>query len=162
MPGPRLRTGARAGLRLATRHGAFAARAGTAVHPVHRGARRRRIIRRGAFRRIVTMQQRDWAGVYSAITTPFTPDLSVDHGFLHEHATWLVDEGCTGIVALGSLGESATLSFDEKVAILESCRSAVGGRVPVVAGIAGLSTSECVALARRAATVGCDGLMVLP
>ncbi len=108
------------------------------------------------------MQQRDWAGVYSAITTPFTPDLSVDHGFLHEHATWLVDEGCTGIVALGSLGESATLSFDEKVAILESCRSAVGGRVPVVAGIAGLSTSECVALARRAATVGCDGLMVLP
>jgi 4-hydroxy-tetrahydrodipicolinate synthase len=108
------------------------------------------------------MQQRDWAGVYSAITTPFTPDLSVDHAFLREHASWLVDEGCTGIVALGSLGESATLSFDEKVAILESCRSAVGDRVPVVAGIAGLSTAECVALARRAAAVGCDGVMVLP
>ena len=108
------------------------------------------------------MQQRDWAGVYSAITTPFTPDLAVDHAFLREHATWLVDEGCTGIVALGSLGESATLSFDEKVAILESCRTAVGDRVSVVAGIAGLRTSECVALARRAAAVGCDGLMVLP
>ena len=108
------------------------------------------------------MQQRDWAGVYSAITTPFASDLSVDHAFLREHAGWLVDEGCTGIVALGSLGESATLTFDEKVAILESCRSGVGDRVPVVAGIAGLSTSECVALARRAAAVGCDGLMVLP
>ena len=108
------------------------------------------------------MQQRDWAGVYSAITTPFTPDLSVDHTFLREHASWLADEGCTGIVPLGSLGEAATLSFDEKVAILESCRTAVGDRVPVVAGIAGLSTSECVALARRAAAVGCDGLMVLP
>jgi 4-hydroxy-tetrahydrodipicolinate synthase len=108
------------------------------------------------------MQQRDWAGVYSAITTPFTADLSVDHAFLREHASWLVDQGCTGIVALGSLGESATLSFEEKVDILESCRSAVGDRVPVVAGIAGLSTSECVALARRAAAVGCDGLMVLP
>ena len=108
------------------------------------------------------MQQRDWAGVYSAITTPFTSGLSVDHAFLREHASWLVDEGCTGIVALGSLGESATLSFDEKVAILESCRTAAGDRVPVVAGIAGLSTSECVALARRAAAVGCDGLMVLP
>jgi len=108
------------------------------------------------------MQQRDWAGVYSAITTPFTSDLSVDHAFLREHASWLADEGCTGIVALGSLGESATLSFDEKVAILESCRSAVGDRVSVVAGIAGLGTSECVALARRAAAVGCDGLMVLP
>ena len=45
----------------------------------------------------------------------------VDHAFLREHVSWLVDEGCTGIVALGSLGESATLSFDEKVAILESC-----------------------------------------
>jgi len=108
------------------------------------------------------MQQRDWAGVYSAITTPFTADLSVDHAFLREHARWLVDEGCTGIVALGSLGESATLSFEEKVHILESCRTGVGDRVPVVAGIAGLSTPECVALARRAAAVGCDGLMVLP
>jgi 4-hydroxy-tetrahydrodipicolinate synthase len=110
----------------------------------------------------MTMEQRDWAGVFSAITTPFAADLTVDHDFLREHARWLADNGCTGIVALGSLGESATLTFDEKVAILETCRDAVGGRVCVVAGIAGLSTSECVALARRSSTVGCDGLMVLP
>jgi 4-hydroxy-tetrahydrodipicolinate synthase len=110
----------------------------------------------------MTMQQHDWVGVFSAITTPFASDLSVDHAFLRDHASWLVDNGCTGIVALGSLGESATLSYDEKVAILESCRSGVGDRAPVVAGIAGLSTSECVALARRAEAVGCDGLMVLP
>ena len=108
------------------------------------------------------MEQRDWLGVFSAITTPFNADLSVDHAFLREHTSWLIDEGCTGIVALGSLGESATLSFDEKVAILESCRVAARERVPVIAGIAGLSTAECVALARRAAAVGCDGLMVLP
>lgn len=108
------------------------------------------------------MEQRDWAGVFSAITTPFAADLSVDHAFLREHASWLVDNGCTGLVPLGSLGESATLTFDEKVAILESCQRAVGDRVPVVAGIAGLSTAECVALAKRAAAVGCDGLMALP
>ena len=108
------------------------------------------------------MEQRHWQGVFAAITTPFTPDLSVDHEFLRAHTTWLVDNGCTGIVALGSLGEAATLAFDEKVAILESCRRSVGERVPVVAGIAGLATAECVALARRAAAVGCDGLMVLP
>ena len=108
------------------------------------------------------MEQRDWAGVFTAITTPFTADLSVDHEFLAAHAAWQVDNGCTGVVALGSLGESATLTFDEKVAILETCRRGVGDRVPVVAGIAGLSTAECVALARRAAAVGCDGLMVLP
>ena len=108
------------------------------------------------------MEQRHWHGVFAAITTPFVPDLSVDHEFLRAHTTWLVDNGCTGIVALGSLGEAATLAFDEKVAILESCRRSVGERVPVVAGIAGLATAECVALARRAAAVGCDGLMVLP
>jgi len=110
----------------------------------------------------MTMQQRDWVGVYTAITTPFAEDLSVDHAFLHEHVQWLEENGCTGIVALGSLGESATLEFEEKVAILETCRRAVGGRIPVVAGIAGLSTAECVALARRAAAAGCDGLMALP
>ena len=108
------------------------------------------------------MEQQHWQGVFVAITTPFAPDLSVDHDFLRAHAAWLVDNGCTGIVPLGSLGESATLSFDEKVAILESCRRGVGDRVPVVAGIAGLATAECVALAKRAAAVGCDGLMVLP
>jgi len=108
------------------------------------------------------MEQQHWQGVFAAITTPFAPDQSVDHAFLAEHAGWLVDNGCTGIVALGSLGEAATLAFDEKVAILETCRESVGDRVPVIAGIAGLATSECVALARRAATAGCRGLMVLP
>jgi 1-pyrroline-4-hydroxy-2-carboxylate deaminase len=108
------------------------------------------------------MEQQHWQGVFAAITTPFASDLSVDHTFLREHVTWLVDNGCTGIVPLGSLGESATLAFDEKIAILETCRASVGDRVPVVAGVAGLATSECVALARRAAAAGCEGLMVLP
>lgn len=108
------------------------------------------------------MKQAQWAGVFPAITTPFTQDLTVDHEFIARHVSWLVDSGCTGIVALGSLGESATLEFEEKVEILETCVTSVGKRVPVVAGIAGLGTAECVALARRAAQVGCEGLMVLP
>jgi dihydrodipicolinate synthase/N-acetylneuraminate lyase len=108
------------------------------------------------------MQQRDWAGVLPAITTPFNPDLSIDHAALAAHVGWLIDSGCRGIVALGSLGESQTLSTDEKVAILATCRRALPAGVPLVAGIAGLSTTECVSLAGRAAGVGCDGLMVLP
>src|SRR5258708_15632854 len=59
----------------------------------------------------MTMQ---WAGVMPAITTCFTEDLAVDHAFVARHATRLIDNGCTGIVALGSLGEVATLPFDEK------------------------------------------------
>lgn len=108
------------------------------------------------------MQQRDWAGVLPAITTPFNADLSVDHDALSTHVRWLLDSGCRGIVALGSLGESNTLTADEKIDILATCRRAMPPRVPLVAGIAGLSTTECVALAGRAAGVGCDGLMVLP
>src|SRR5690242_11380133 len=106
------------------------------------------------------MQQRDWAGVLPAITTPFSADLSVDHEALTAHVRWLIQSGCRGIVALGSLGESQTLTADEKVAILDTCRRALPDGVPLVAGIAGLSTTECVALAGRAAGVGCDGLMV--
>ena len=108
------------------------------------------------------MLQRDWIGVFPAITTPFRRDLTVDHEFLGRHLTWLLDGGCTGIVALGSLGEAATLTFVEKVEILRTCTRSINGRVPLVAGIAGLSTAECVALAREAEAAGCDGLMVLP
>ncbi len=108
------------------------------------------------------MQQSHWTGVFAAITTPFRDDLAVDHGFLAEHVSWLVDNGVRAIVALGSLGESATLGFDEKVAILRTCVGSVGERVPVVAGIAGLATAECVALAQEAERAGCEGLMALP
>ncbi len=108
------------------------------------------------------MRKQDWRGVFPAITTPFRDDLSVDHGFLCEHVTWLVQEGVQGIVPLGSLGEASTLTFEEKVRVLETCRSALGPETPLVAGISALSTAEAVALAKAANGLGCDGLMVLP
>lgn len=103
-----------------------------------------------------------WNGVMPAITTCFNTDLSVDHGFMAEHCRWLLHHGCTGIVALGSLGEGATLAFDEKLAILRTCAKAVEGRGSFVASVSSLTTSEAVALAQAATDLGCDGLMVLP
>jgi 4-hydroxy-tetrahydrodipicolinate synthase len=103
-----------------------------------------------------------WRGVIPAMTTAFRPDLSVDHAFIGKHARWMVDNGCAGIVALGSLGESATLQFDEKVAILKTVVEALDGKAPVIAGIASLSTAEGVDLARAAEKAGCSGLMALP
>ena len=82
-----------------------------------------------------------------AVTTPFAADGRIDHDFLKKHVGWLADHGCRGIVALGSLGEGATLGSDEKRDILRSCVEAVGGRIAVVAGIAALSTDEVVDLA---------------
>jgi 1-pyrroline-4-hydroxy-2-carboxylate deaminase len=107
----------------------------------------------------MTMQ---WAGVMPAITTCFNEDLTIDHAFVARHANWLIDNGCTGIVALGSLGEGATLTFEEKKAVLSTIVKALAGRAPVVAGISALSTAEAVALAKAAEEVGCSGLMVLP
>jgi 4-hydroxy-tetrahydrodipicolinate synthase len=103
-----------------------------------------------------------WRGVITAITTPFGADGQVDHAFIAQHARWLIDSGCTGIVPLGSLGEAATLSFEEKVAILRTLVEALGDRAPVIPGIAALSTAEAVRLAREAKAIGCRGLMVLP
>ena len=103
-----------------------------------------------------------WRGVIPAITTPFAADGSVDHAFLARHARQMLDAGCTGIVALGSLGEAATLSFDEKLAIMRTLVEAVGARAPVIPGIAALSTDEGVRLARAAKAAGCAGLMALP
>ncbi|MBI5281216.1 MAG: dihydrodipicolinate synthase family protein [Candidatus Solibacter usitatus] len=104
----------------------------------------------------------NWNGVIPAITTPFNTDLSVDYAFFARHCTWMIDSGCSGIVALGSLGEGATLSFDEKRGVLSTAVGAVGDRAPVVAGVSALSTAETVAIARMAADCGCSGLMVLP
>ena len=104
----------------------------------------------------------NWNGVMPAITTCFDEDLKVDPGFIAEHCRWLVDNGCTGVVPLGSLGEGATLSCEEKVQVVRTCVKAVGGRAPVVASISALSTSEAVALAKACADAGCDALMVLP
>ncbi len=103
-----------------------------------------------------------WKGVIPAITTNLTADLSVDHAALAAHCRWMIDSGCTGIVACGSLGEAATLSFDEKIAIVRTGVGAVGDRAPVVLGIASLSTIEAVAMAKAAEQAGCKGLMVLP
>jgi 4-hydroxy-tetrahydrodipicolinate synthase len=103
-----------------------------------------------------------WQGVIPAITTPFKPDLSVDADLLVKQVDALVRAGCTGIVALGSLGEGGSLSFDEKKAVLRLSREALAGRASLVAGVAALTTAEAERLAELGAEQGAAGLMVLP
>lgn len=107
------------------------------------------------------MSQLQWKGLMPATVTQFNEDLSIDHGLMAEHGRWLVENGSTAIVAHGSLGEGATLSFAEKVALQKTYVEAVPG-TPVIPGIAALSTREAVDLAKAAKDNGCRGLMVLP
>jgi 1-pyrroline-4-hydroxy-2-carboxylate deaminase len=104
----------------------------------------------------------NWKGVIPAITTNLGAGGAIDHAALARHCQWMISSGCAGIVCCGSLGEAATLSFDEKLAVASTCVKAVGSEAPVVLGVASLSTAEAVELARGAEQAGCIGLMVLP
>jgi 1-pyrroline-4-hydroxy-2-carboxylate deaminase len=105
----------------------------------------------------------NWSGVIPAVTTPLKADLSIDHEFLFRHATWLIENGCKGLVMLGSLGEGATLEPEEKIAILKTAiRASDSKGTPVVAAISSLSTRNAIQLAKEAEGAGCCGLMVLP
>lgn len=103
-----------------------------------------------------------WKGVMPAMTTCFDTHMQIDHAFMARHANWMIDSGCTGLIMLGSLGEAATLTTEEKIAILRNMVQTAGQRVPVVAAISSLSTAESVSMAKAAAEAGCSGLMVLP
>jgi len=104
----------------------------------------------------------NWTGVIPTVTTPFSSGGDIGTEFLTRHIAWLLDNGCTGVVPLGSLGEGATLDLSEKRVVLRTCVEAVSGRAPVIATVSALSTREAVAVAHAAVEAGCQGLMVLP
>ena len=103
-----------------------------------------------------------WKGVMPAMTTPFDHSLHIDLGFAGRQARWLQANGCTGIVCLGSLGEAATLNFDEKLRLVRTVVAAVSTSIPVVGAVSALATGEAVFLAKGLADAGVQGLMVLP
>jgi len=74
----------------------------------------------------------------------------------------LVRDGVHGLVLLGTVGENNSLTAEEKRAVLTAAVGAVGGKVPLIAGVSELTTSSAVAYARDAERIGVNGLMVLP
>lgn len=102
-----------------------------------------------------------WKGVMPATLTQFNADLTIDHGLMAEHGKWLIENGCTAVVCHGSLGEGATLSFEEKLALQKTYVAALPN-TPIIPGVAALSTKEAVDIAKAAKDNGCRGLMVLP
>lgn len=101
-------------------------------------------------------------GIQVAIITPFSSDGSVDFNALDTHVNRLIDAGVHGLVPGGSTGEFTALSQAERKAVLEQVVKSTAGRVPVVAGIGTLSTSETVDLAIHASKLKVAALMVVP
>jgi len=103
-----------------------------------------------------------WQGVYPAVTTQFASDQSLDLEATVVHVEALIEAGVDGLVMLGTLGESTTLTVAEKEAILAATVDRVAGRVPVLTGVAECSTAMACGFAEAAQRIGVDGLMVLP
>ena len=101
--------------------------------------------------------------VLTAMVTPFTADGSeVDYAQVARLAAHLVDDlGNDGLVINGTTGESPTTSDKEKRAVLDAVVTAVGDRASVIAGVGTFSTHHSVELARQAASVGVDGILVV-
>lgn len=89
-------------------------------------------------------------GCFVAITTPFDQRGAVDFAALQAHASWMVDEGVSGVVVCGTTGESATLNDDEKIDAMNAVWDAVGERALVVGGAGNNCTAESVAFVERA------------
>jgi 1-pyrroline-4-hydroxy-2-carboxylate deaminase len=103
-----------------------------------------------------------WAGVFPAATTQFNRDLEVDLRATQEVQAALVRDGVHGMVLLGTVGENNSLDAGEKRAVLQAAVEAVGGKVPLIAGVSEFTTASAQAYARDAERIGVDGLMVLP
>ena len=109
------------------------------------------------------MDRNDLIGSYVAIATPMFADGEVDYAALEKLIEFHVEQGTQGIVAVGTTGESATLSVTEHIAVVEFTVKQAAGRIQVIAGTGANSTSEAIHLTELAKNAGVDAcLLVVP
>ncbi|MCB9330899.1 MAG: dihydrodipicolinate synthase family protein [Lewinellaceae bacterium] len=106
--------------------------------------------------------QPTWNGVYPAVTTQFKENGELDLPAFKHNLKAQLEAGVHGFIIGGSLGESSTLTHDERVILLSQAKEVASGKIPVLLNIAEGSTQQAIMLARRAQDNGADGLMVLP
>lgn len=100
-----------------------------------------------------------WKGTYTAIVTPFMPEGGIDEKSLRKLVDFQVDGGVEGIVPCGTTGESATMNLDEQKEVVRTVLEQVEGRVLVLAGAGGNSTSQVTLIAREMESLGVDGIL---
>jgi 4-hydroxy-tetrahydrodipicolinate synthase len=108
------------------------------------------------------MSSIQWRGVFPALTTKFTAADAIDWGAMEKHLEYQLDAGVHGLIILGSLGENATLSAEEKLEMVRFFARAERRGRPLIACVAESSTRDAKAFARAAEQAGAEGLMVLP
>jgi 4-hydroxy-tetrahydrodipicolinate synthase len=100
-------------------------------------------------------------GSLTALVTPMHEDGRIDEDAYARLIDWQIAEGTTGLVPVGTTGESPTLSHEEHKRVVEMAVTGAKGRVPVLAGAGSNSTAEAVGLAQHAQKAGADGVLVV-
>ena len=107
------------------------------------------------------MDIRNLKGSIVALVTPFHPDGSVNFEKLRELTEWHIENGTDAILALGTTGESSTMTHEEDDAVLRCVIETAAGRVPVIAGTGSNSTQTMLEKSLRAEALGADGLLLI-
>lgn len=100
-------------------------------------------------------------GSLTALVTPFEKNGRLDEKAFRELVEWQIAEGTTGLVPVGTTGESPTLTHDEHRHVVKMCVEVARGRVPVIAGAGSNNTEEAVGLVKYAESVGADAVLVV-
>jgi len=104
---------------------------------------------------------RSWQGIFTAIVTPFRQDGSLDEAALRTLVDRQIEGGVDGLVPCGTTGESATMSTEEKIRVIEIVREQSNDHVRVLAGAGGNSTAAVVTLAKQIDQVSVDGILIV-
>ena len=103
-----------------------------------------------------------WSGVFPAVTTKMDAAGGIDLAATEASIERLIANGVSGVIVLPMLGENAALTQPERDAVVAAAREAVAGRVPLLCGLAELSTDDARRAVRNYARLGAEGLMAFP
>lgn len=98
-------------------------------------------------------------GCFTALVTPFTAAGAVDEAALRRLVAWQLESGIHGLVPVGSTGEAATLSLEERVRVVAIVAEMAAGKVPVVAGAGTNDTRQAIAWSKAMADAGATHLL---
>ncbi len=100
-------------------------------------------------------------GAFTALITPMNPDGSVDYDGFRTLVRYQLEQGISGLVPLGTTGETPTLDESEEEKIIEIAMAEAGGKVPVILGAGSNSTRDAVKYVKRAKAAGADYALVV-
>lgn len=103
-----------------------------------------------------------WSGVFPAVVTQMHQDQSLDLPSSARHFEALIQSGISGLIVCGSLGENQCLQPDEKRAVLKCAIETAKGRIPVLSGVAEMSTRAAIQYMQDGAQLGAAGFMIMP